>query len=74
MEPKVKSVIGQRKDPYIFVEVMTEIWANYQRYIFAHDFVMDKLRQTFLTFYKMGNAKDFACKGEIVAIPIIAVN
>lgn len=48
-----------RNDPYFFVEQMNELWGNYQRFVFAHDFIVDKLKQFFETFYRMANAKNF---------------
>ncbi len=49
----------ERNEPYYFVEQMNEIWANYQRFVFAHDFIVDKLKQFYETFYKMSIAKNY---------------
>lgn len=56
--PYTKNMI-ERNDPYFFVEQMNELWGNYQRFVFAHDFIVDKLKQFFETFYRMANAKNF---------------
>ena len=66
--------MAERNDPYFFVEQMNEIWANYQRFVFAHDFIVDKLKQFFETFYKMGAAKNFERDGEVVGVSVIGVN
>lgn len=77
---KLASVI-KNKDSHNFVFVLNEVWGNYQRFVFAHEFACDKIRQFFETFPKMNNARDFvysvgkaAQAEEVVHISIIAVN
>lgn len=36
---------------------MSEVWGNFQRFVFAHDFIVDRLKQFFEGLYKMSNAK-----------------
>mgnify|MGYP006975240971 CR=1 FL=1 len=42
---------------------MNDIWSNFQRFTFAHDFVVEKFRQYFETFHKINDAKKFADQG-----------
>ena len=53
---------------------MNEVWDNYQRFVFAHDFIVDKLRQFYETFSKMSVAKNYDRDGEVIGIPAIGVN
>jgi hypothetical protein len=71
----VKNII-ERNEPYYFVETMSQLWGNYQRFIFAHDFVIEKLKGFYETLYKMPVAKDYSKDGsaEVTLIPVIAVN
>lgn len=39
------------------------MWSNYQRFVFAHDFIVDKFRLFYETFYKMAIAKNYEQNG-----------
>lgn len=47
------------KDPVSFVNLLNEIWSNYQLFVLSYTHVADKLTDFYAGFYKMNNIKDY---------------
>ncbi len=61
------------RDSLHFVNVINEVWSNYQRFVFAHQFVCDKYNQFFETFHKMGNSQNYTKEKEVLSVSSLAV-